>query len=120
MILSGMHGMLAGTEIIIICAEVVQFFLLASMYNQPLTEDLDRFLCGRNYRGTFIWCDLCEDDFILPLRGSGEYILKASELFEGSGSSQGMLCFVLLLQPTYCHVQEEGMAKGFLEMAIHH
>ncbi|CAK9227694.1 unnamed protein product [Sphagnum troendelagicum] len=45
----------------------------------------------RNYRGTFIWCDLCEDDFILPLRGSGEYILKASELFEGSGSSQDAL-----------------------------
>jgi len=44
----------------------------------------------RNYRGTFIWCDLCEDDFILPLRGSGEYILKASELFEGSGSSQAL------------------------------
>lgn len=112
--------MLAGTEIIIICAEVVQFFVLASMYSQPLTEDLDRFLCGRNYRGTFIWCDLCEDDFILPLRGSGEYILKASELFEGSGSSQGMLCLSCCCTQRIATSKKMAWQKDSWKMAIHH
>ncbi|KAG0586713.1 hypothetical protein KC19_2G111400 [Ceratodon purpureus] len=36
----------------------------------------------RNYRNTFIWNDLCDDDVIHPLRGSGEYLLKASELMD--------------------------------------
>lgn len=36
----------------------------------------------RNYRSTFIWNDLSDDDVIYPLRGSGEYLLKASELID--------------------------------------
>lgn len=36
----------------------------------------------RNYKNEFIWNDLCDDDVIQPLRGSGEYVLRASELFD--------------------------------------
>ncbi|XP_073385071.1 protein SOSEKI 4-like [Physcomitrium patens] len=38
----------------------------------------------RNYKDTFIWCDLFDDDFILPLCETGEYVLKALELFNAS------------------------------------
>ncbi|KAG0557342.1 hypothetical protein KC19_11G122000 [Ceratodon purpureus] len=36
----------------------------------------------RNYKDTFIWCDLFDDDLILPLTGSEEYMLKAVKLFD--------------------------------------
>lgn len=46
----------------------------------------DRCLTGvinaRNYKESFIWCDLFDDDCILPLNATGEYMLKAMELFD--------------------------------------
>uniref|UniRef100_A0A7I4BC06 Protein SOSEKI 4 n=1 Tax=Physcomitrium patens TaxID=3218 RepID=A0A7I4BC06_PHYPA len=38
----------------------------------------------RNYKDTFIWCDLFDDNFILPLSESGEYALKATKRFDAS------------------------------------
>jgi len=38
----------------------------------------------RNYKDSFIWCDLFDDDCILPLSATGEYVLKAMELFDAS------------------------------------
>ena len=38
--------------------------------------------CCRNYKGTFIWCDILDTDVILPVSGSGEYVLKALELID--------------------------------------
>lgn len=35
----------------------------------------------RNYKGTFIWCDILDTDVILPVSG-GEYVLKALELID--------------------------------------
>ncbi|KAF3793497.1 UPSTREAM OF FLC protein [Nymphaea thermarum] len=42
--------------------------------------------CKRSYRNGFVWHDLCENDMIYPTNGN-EYILKGSELLEGSLSS---------------------------------
>ena len=36
----------------------------------------------RNYKSTFIWSDVIDDDVILPLPGSGEYVIRASELID--------------------------------------
>lgn len=36
----------------------------------------------RNYKSTFIWIDVIDDDVILPLLGSGEYVIRASELID--------------------------------------
>ncbi|CAN4101555.1 unnamed protein product [Withania somnifera] len=41
--------------------------------------------CKRSYKNRFVWHDLCEDDLILPAHGT-EYVLKGSELCEGSNS----------------------------------
>lgn len=38
----------------------------------------------RSYKGTFIWCDVFDDDVILPLGESGEYVLKALEVYDTS------------------------------------
>ncbi|KAG0604704.1 hypothetical protein M758_9G001700 [Ceratodon purpureus] len=38
----------------------------------------------RSYKGAFIWCDVFDDDIILPLSHSGEYVLKALEVFDAS------------------------------------
>lgn len=38
--------------------------------------------CFRNYKGTFIWCDIFDTDVILPVSGSGEYVLKALEIID--------------------------------------
>ncbi|CAL0324202.1 unnamed protein product [Lupinus luteus] len=43
--------------------------------------------CKRSYKNGFVWHDLCEDDLILPARGS-EYVLKGSELFDESNSDR--------------------------------
>ncbi|GAA0187493.1 hypothetical protein LIER_34781 [Lithospermum erythrorhizon] len=42
--------------------------------------------CKRNYKNGYVWHDLCEDDLILPTYGN-DYVLKGSELFEESPSS---------------------------------
>lgn len=36
----------------------------------------------RNYKSTFIWKDLSDDDVIHPLHGSGDFVLKASQLID--------------------------------------
>lgn len=46
--------------------------------------DLFSWSYKRNYKDTFIWCDLFDGDFIFPLADSGEYVLKAVELFDAS------------------------------------
>ncbi|KAE9587966.1 hypothetical protein Lal_00002806 [Lupinus albus] len=43
--------------------------------------------CKRSYKSGFVWHDLCEDDLILPARGS-EYVLKGSELFDELNSDR--------------------------------
>jgi hypothetical protein len=44
----------------------------------------------RNYKDSFIWCDLFDDDCILPLSATGEYVLKAMELFDASSPDEEM------------------------------
>ncbi|KAJ4979277.1 hypothetical protein NE237_010057 [Protea cynaroides] len=39
----------------------------------------------RSYKNGFVWCDLSDNDFIYPAHGH-EYVLKGSELLEGSMS----------------------------------
>uniref|UniRef100_A0A7I4EGZ2 SOSEKI DIX-like domain-containing protein n=1 Tax=Physcomitrium patens TaxID=3218 RepID=A0A7I4EGZ2_PHYPA len=46
--------------------------------------DLYSWSYKRSYKGNFIWCDVFDNDVILPLSGSGEYVLKALEVFEVS------------------------------------
>lgn len=46
----------------------------------------------RSYKDTFIWCDLFDDDFILPLSGTGEYVLKAMELFDALQDDDNIEC----------------------------
>ncbi|KAG0612969.1 hypothetical protein M758_6G066500 [Ceratodon purpureus] len=36
----------------------------------------------RNYKSTFIWNDLSDNDLVHPLSGSGEYVLKGSQLID--------------------------------------
>jgi len=48
--------------------------------NPGATHDCSR----RSYKGTFIWCDVFDDDVILPLGESGEYVLKALEVYDAS------------------------------------
>ncbi|XP_022752914.1 protein UPSTREAM OF FLC-like isoform X2 [Durio zibethinus] len=43
--------------------------------------------CKRSHRNGFVWHDISEDDLILPSHGN-EYVLKGSELFEGSSSDR--------------------------------
>ncbi|XP_024372716.1 protein SOSEKI 2-like isoform X2 [Physcomitrium patens] len=43
----------------------------------------------RCYRGAFVWCDVVDDDFILPLSESGEYVLKALEVVESPRDALG-------------------------------
>ncbi|KAL6563648.1 hypothetical protein OROGR_002607 [Orobanche gracilis] len=54
---------------------------MASMYS---------WSCKRSYKNGFVWHDLCNDDLILPAHGN-EYVLKGSELFEGSNSEKSSL-----------------------------
>jgi hypothetical protein len=60
--------------------------LLSSLAKKKIVLSLVG-LAHRNYKDTFIWCDLFDDDLIFPLHGSGEYVLKALEVFD---ASQGM------------------------------
>ncbi|KAH0679643.1 hypothetical protein KY290_023745 [Solanum tuberosum] len=39
--------------------------------------------CKRSYKNGYVWNDLAENDFICPSEGA-EYVLKGSEIFEGS------------------------------------
>lgn len=39
--------------------------------------------CKRSYKNGFVWHDLSDDDLVLPAQGN-EYILKGSELLDGS------------------------------------
>jgi hypothetical protein len=45
-----------------------------------LTQGLVLAWLYRSYKNAYIWRDLTEKDVILPLQGSKEYVLKASEL----------------------------------------
>ncbi|GAB4850742.1 hypothetical protein Ancab_030043 [Ancistrocladus abbreviatus] len=47
---------------------------MASMYS---------WSCKRSYKNGFVWHDLCEDDLIFAAHGN-EYVLKGSEIIEGS------------------------------------
>jgi hypothetical protein len=40
----------------------------------------------------FIWCDLFDDDLILPLNGSGDYVLKVMNLFDVATQGEFRKC----------------------------
>lgn len=57
--------------------------------------------CDRNCKDTFIWCDLFDDDIILPLNGSGDYVLKAMNLFDVATQGEFRKCDPLSFKRKY-------------------
>ncbi|PIN04601.1 hypothetical protein CDL12_22863 [Handroanthus impetiginosus] len=84
---------------------------MASMYS---------WSCKRSYKNGFVWHDLCDDDLILPAHGN-EYVLKGSELFEGSNCGQFSPAETVILQnqkalpePPSSTSQEESSSSSSL------